>query len=127
MIEIVWEFTVKEDEQGQFELAYGPGGAWSKLFSGCVGFRGTSLLRDVENPRRYLTVDVWDTLDLREQALVDHQAEYAELDASFADWTDSEREVGIFRMLAEGSVRPQPKSRQSKSGRYPRSGRHTTR
>jgi hypothetical protein len=33
MIEIVWEFVVKEEARGQFELAYGPGGAWSKLFA----------------------------------------------------------------------------------------------
>jgi hypothetical protein len=27
MIEIVWEFVVKEEARGQFELVYGPGGA----------------------------------------------------------------------------------------------------
>ncbi len=26
MVEIVWEFIVKEKARGQFELAYGPGG-----------------------------------------------------------------------------------------------------
>ncbi len=57
MVEIVWEFVVKEEARGQFELAYGPGGAWSKLFARYPGFRGTTLLRDTENPRRYLTID----------------------------------------------------------------------
>ena len=46
MVEIVWEFVVREETRGQFELAYGPGGAWSKLFARCLGFRGTTLLRD---------------------------------------------------------------------------------
>ena len=50
MIEIVWEYVVKEEARGQFELAYGPGGAWSKLFARCPGFRGTTLLRDTKNP-----------------------------------------------------------------------------
>ena len=49
MVEIVWEFVVKEEARGQFELAYGPGGAWSKLFARCPGFRGTTLLRDKES------------------------------------------------------------------------------
>ena len=81
MIEIVWEFIVKEEARGQFELAFGPGGAWSKLFARSPGFRGTTLLRDTQNPRRYLTVDIWDMLELREQALADHEAEYADLSA----------------------------------------------
>ena len=54
MIEIVWEFVVKEEAQGQFELAYGPGGAWSKVFAKGPSFRGTTLLRDTKNQRRYI-------------------------------------------------------------------------
>jgi heme-degrading monooxygenase HmoA len=116
MIEIVWEFVVKEETRGQFELAYGPGGAWSKLFARCPGFRGTTLLRDMKNPRRYLTIDLWDTLDQREQMLAEHKAEYANLDASFTDWTESESEVGVFRALAEATVRPRGKARRGKGG-----------
>ena len=47
MVEIVCEFVVKEETRGQFELAYG--GAWSKLFTRCPGFRGTTVLRDKES------------------------------------------------------------------------------
>ena len=96
MIEIVCEFVVKEEARGQFELAYGPGGAWSKLFARCPGFRGTTLLRDTKNPRRYLTIDFWDTLAQREQMLAERKAEYSNLDTAFADWTESETE----RLLA---------------------------
>jgi heme-degrading monooxygenase HmoA len=125
MIEIVWEFVVKEEAQGQFELAYGPGGAWSKLFAQSPGFRGTTLLRDTQNPRRYLTVDIWDTLELREQALAEHKVEYDELDAAFADWTESETEVGIFRIQAEGTVRPRRRARRGKAGAAGRGGQRT--
>ena len=127
MIEIVWEFVVKEEACGQFELAYGPGGAWSKLFARSPGFRGTTLLRDTKNPRRYLTIDVWDTLDQREQALVDCGAEYSELDAAFADWTKSETEVGIFRVQAEATVRPRGKARRGRAGEARRRSRRSTR
>lgn len=96
MIEIVWEFVVKEEARGQFELTYGPGGAWSKLFAQGSGFRGTTLLQDTKNPRRYLTVDLWDSMVQREQWLSERKAEYAKLDAAFAGWTESETEVGIF-------------------------------
>ena len=127
MIEIVWEFVVKEEARGQFELAYGPGGAWSKLFARCPGFRGTTLLRDTKNRRRYLTIDFWDTLDQREQMLAERKAEYSNLDAAFADWTESKTEVGIFRVLAEATVHPRGRARLSKAGEARRRSRRSTR
>jgi heme-degrading monooxygenase HmoA len=115
MIEIIWEFVVKEEARGQFELAYGPGGAWSKLFARCPGFRGTTLLRDTKNPQRYLTIDLWDTAAQREQVLAERKPEYANLDAAFADWTESKTEVGIFRVQAEATVHPRGRARRSKA------------
>ena len=123
MIEIVWEFVVKEEARGQFELAYGPGGAWSELFARCAGFRGTTLLRDTKNARRYLTIDLWDTLAQREQVLAERKAECSGLDAAFADWTESSTEVGIFRVLAEGTVRPRGRARRSKAAEAGRRSR----
>ena len=127
MIEIVWEFVVKEEARGQFELAYGPGGAWSKLFARYPGFRGTALLRDTKNPRRYLAIDVWETEAQREQALADCGAEYSNLDAAFSDWTESETEVGIFRMLAEATVHPRGRAGRTQAGEARRRSRRTTR
>jgi len=117
MVEIVWEFAVKDEARGLFELAYGPGGAWSKLFANYPGFRGATVLRDVRNPGRYLTIDVWETESQREQALDEHQVEYSELEMEFEKWTESKTEVGVFRMLSEAAVRPRIKtsSRTSRS------------
>jgi len=123
MIEIVCEFVVKEEARGQFELAYGPGGAWSKLFARCPGFRGTTVLRDTENLRRYLTIDIWDTLAQREQMLSERKAEYSDLEAAFADWTESRTEVGTFRVLAEATVHPRGRAGQSKAGEARRRSR----
>ena len=123
MIEIVCEFVVKEESRGQFELAYGPGGALSKLFAQSPGFRGTTLLRDTKNPRRYLTIDLWDTEAQREQVLAERKAEYSSLDAAFDDWTESRTEVGIFRALAEATVHPRGRARHSKAGESRRRSR----
>ena len=123
MIEIVCEFVVKEKARGQFELAYGPGGAWSKLFARCPGFRGTTVLRDTKDPRRYLTIDLWDTLAQREQMLAERTAEYADLEAAFGAWTESRTEVGVFRVLAEATVHPRGRAGRSKAGEARRRGR----
>ena len=127
MVEIVWEFVVKEEARGQFELAFGPGGAWSKLFSRCRGFRGTTVLRDTKNPRRYLTIDLWETGAQREQALAERKAEYSDLEDAFGGWTESKAEVGIFSVLAEATVRPRGRAGRSKAGEARRSSRRTTR
>jgi hypothetical protein len=127
MVEIVWEFVVKEEARGRFELAYGPGGAWSELFARCLGFRGTTLLRDTKDPRRYLAIDLWDTEAHREQALAERQAEYSELKAAFAGWTESRTEMGVFRVLAEATVRPRGRARRSAAGEAGGRGRRTPR
>jgi heme-degrading monooxygenase HmoA len=112
MIQIVWQYQVKEEARDRFELAYGPGGAWSSLFAKCPGFRGTVLLRETKDLHRYLTIDTWDSEADRDAMLDEHQAEYAALDASFREWTEAETEIGIFRLLAEASVRPKAKVRR---------------
>jgi heme-degrading monooxygenase HmoA len=127
MIEIIFEFVVKAEAQGQFELAYGPGGAWSKLFAPSPGFRGTTLLRDAKNPRRYLAIDLWDSEAQRDQVLAEREAEYAKLDAAFADWTESRSDMGTFRVLAEATVHPHGKAKRRKAGEVRRRRRRTNR
>jgi heme-degrading monooxygenase HmoA len=127
MVEIIWEFVVKEEARGQFELAYGPGGAWSKLFARYPGFRGTTLLRDTKNPRRYLAIDLWETEAQREQVLAERKAEYSNLAAAFADWTEARTEVGVFRVLAEATVHPRGRAGRTKAGEAGRRSRRTTR
>ena len=114
MVEIVWEFILKEGSQGRFELAYGPGGMWSKLFGKSQGFRGTTALRDANNPQRYLTIDLWDSEVQRNQALVERQAEYDEVATAFEEWTESKTEIGTFSVLAQATVRPHAKAGKSK-------------
>jgi len=126
MVQVVWEFLVKDEARGQFELAYGPGGAWSKLFGRSTGFRGTTLLRDAKNPCRYLAIDFWDTEAQREQILTEHKSEYSKLDAAFAEWTESEAEVGVFRVMAEATVRPRAGRGRTASGDARRRGRPTS-
>jgi heme-degrading monooxygenase HmoA len=115
MIEIVWEMIVRQEAQGQFELVYGPGGAWGKLFGKIPGYRGTSMLNDIHNPRRYLIIDLWDSQVQQEQALSEYADEYSRLNADLEDWTEFRVEVGVFRIRAEAAVRPRGKtSRRSR-------------
>ncbi len=127
MVEMIWEFVIREEARGQFELMYGPGGAWSRLFAQCPGFRGATLLRDTENPRRYLAIDFWDTAAQREQALAERGAEYATLEATLDSWTESRVEVGIFSVRAEATVRPYRRAAHSRAEEARRRGRRMAR
>lgn len=106
MIEIIKQFVVRDDARGQFELTFGPGGAWSGLFARCPGFRGTTVLRDTADPRRYLTIELWDSAADREKVLRARGKEHSALDASLGSWVESSGEVGVFRMMLEATVRP---------------------
>jgi heme-degrading monooxygenase HmoA len=96
MIHIVWEFVVKDGAAEAFAEGYGPGGDWAQLFARHAGYRGTSLWRDEAQPRRFMTVDRWDTLDHFHRMKTESAADYARLDSRFADLTESERELGVF-------------------------------
>jgi hypothetical protein len=113
MIEIICEYLVKASCRGQFELAYGPGGAWSTLFSACEGYRGTTVLRDDRDPRRYLAIDIWDTLEQRDRAMAERASEYADLAADFAEWTAVIKDLGVYRVLSQATVRPRGSARTS--------------
>lgn len=112
MIEFVYEYVVKEEARGFFELAFGPGGAWSRLFDKSEGYRGTALLRDVNERRRFLVSDAWDTVEQREGALAERQATYDRLEAEFATWCETTRALGSFRLVAEATVRPRRRGRR---------------
>ena len=110
MVEVVWEFVVRDQVRGQFELAFGPGGAWSKLFAKSPGFRGTTLMRDLKNSRRYLVIELWNDEAGRDQSITEQQAEYADLEAVFDEWAESKIDLGIFSVRADATVRPRGKA-----------------
>src|SRR6266481_3190209 len=62
MLNIIWEFHCKPERQAEFENIYKPDGKWSQLFSCSPGYQGTTLIRDQNQPCRYLCADHWDDL-----------------------------------------------------------------
>ena len=125
MIQIIWEFVVKADAIGQFEQAYGPGGAWVRLFRAHPGFRGTTLLRDNENPRRYVTIDHWGTAAHRKRMMAMAKTRYSDLDQAFADLTESEDEIGTFTGPAIAMPLRRTTERRRKAGGVHRRSRRT--
>jgi heme-degrading monooxygenase HmoA len=63
-------------DQEDFERAYGPNGEWAQFFRQGTGFIGTELLRDVEEPGRYLVIDRWESADAYNTFLAAFRDEY---------------------------------------------------
>ncbi len=53
-----------------------PEGEWAQFFRQGAGYIGTELLRDVEEPDRYLVIDRWESIDAYNRFSREHQAEY---------------------------------------------------
>ena len=76
MFVVVWQFEIAEEKIAAFEAAYGPEGAWAKLFRSSPDYRGTELLRDAYVPGSYLTIDRWASEDAFRAFRKDHDADY---------------------------------------------------
>jgi heme-degrading monooxygenase HmoA len=74
VIALVFRYDARDP--AEFEQAYGPDGEWARFFRQGAGFIGTELLRDLEEPDRYVVIDRWESIDAYNAFLAEHQAEY---------------------------------------------------
>lgn len=95
----VWEFRVKSGKRREFERAYGPDGAWAELFRTGKGHIRTELIRDLEMPRRYLTIDSWRSREAYLSFKRKNRAEHEAIDEKCASLTEDEVLVGEFQGL----------------------------
>jgi heme-degrading monooxygenase HmoA len=74
LIALVFRYEVRDSEA--FERTYGPEGEWARFFRQGRGYIGTELLRDVDEPDRYLVIDRWESSDAYNAFLTEHNDEY---------------------------------------------------
>jgi len=96
MFVVVWQFEIAEEKIAAFEAAYGPQGAWAKLFRSSPDYGGTELLRDAYVPGTYLTVDRWASEDAFRAFRKEHDAEYETLDRACDALTARETRIGAY-------------------------------
>jgi len=96
MFVVVWQFEIAEDRVAGFEAAYGPEGAWAKLFHTSPDYKGTELLRDAYIPGSYLTIDRWTSEEAFRAVRKFHVNEYEVLDRQCDALTGRETRVGAY-------------------------------
>jgi quinol monooxygenase YgiN len=92
----IWAFEVRRDCRDAFRRAYGEDGEWVRLFRRAPGYVGTTLLADVDDPLRFVTIDTWESVEAYEAFKATHAAEYAELDRRCEGYTTKEMPLGQF-------------------------------
>lgn len=99
MIHVIWEFTVSASQQAAFETAYKSHGPWARLFSRDSAYLKTILIKDNDQARRYLTIDVWEDRESYARFKDRFAAEYRKIDEECEALTESERFIGIFSQV----------------------------
>mgnify|MGYP006266470949 CR=1 FL=1 len=99
MIDIIWEYSVPAENVAEFERHYSSRGTWVGFFLKADEYHGTLLLRDAENPGRYVTIDRWDSFETYQAFCQAHEAEYRRIDALCANLTLNERRIGLFEVV----------------------------
>jgi heme-degrading monooxygenase HmoA len=94
MIALVFAYDVRSAEE--FEAAYGAGGDWAQFFRQGAGYVGSEVLRDVEQPGRYLVIDRWASREAYNAFVSEHRDDYMRRVDETAYLYDQELRLGTF-------------------------------
>ena len=92
----IWEYIVKEKHLEEFKRIYGPTGDWAQLFRKANGYIATDLHQDISDPKRFMTVDFWNTKDDRDNFRNQFPKEFKALDDHCESFTKQEKLIGDF-------------------------------
>lgn len=93
----IWEYEVKDEFRADFIEAYGSNGLWVSLFRKCKGYIKTELKQDADYPKRFLTIDYWQSQSAFSSMKQTIGDEYSSLDKQCESYTLSENHIGFFR------------------------------
>lgn len=99
----LWKFHVMPESIPAFEKIYGPNSAWAQLFRSSPDFLGTELIRDLDHPGRYLTLDHWTSREAFRRFKQDRQSEYTAFDKQCESLTEQEAFLGDFESIPDES------------------------
>jgi heme-degrading monooxygenase HmoA len=96
---IALAFAYDVSDTAEFERVYGSEGDWAQFFRTGLGYVGTELLRDVEQPGRYLVVDRWDSREAYNAFVEANRDEYMRRVDETAYLYGQELRLGTFESV----------------------------
>jgi hypothetical protein len=95
----VWNIEIASGQNEPFERFYGADGEWTALSRRSRSFLGSSFLRDLAHPERYLLVEYWSEMVVYEKHLADFGDEVRLLERERARFVVRMDAMGIFTAL----------------------------
>ena len=99
MVAVVWQFETVPGRGEDFERFYGADGDWTKLSRRSRSFLGSSFLRDLAAPSRYLLVEYWSEMLLVDEHLADFDDEVKGLEEQRQHFLIRMEALGVFTAL----------------------------
>jgi hypothetical protein len=96
---VVWQFETVADRSEDFERFYGADGEWTKLSRRSRSFLGSSFLKDLAAPSRYLLVEYWSEMLVYEKHLSDFDDEVRTLEEQRQRFLLRAEPLGVFTAL----------------------------
>jgi hypothetical protein len=99
VLAVVWSFQVRPGREDEFEQLHGADGDWTALSRRSRSFLGSSFLRELADPRRYLLTEYWSEMLIYEKHLADYSDEVAELQTRRTEMVSETTPLGLFEGL----------------------------
>ena len=99
MVAIVWQFTVRDNKGDEFERFYGADGEWTRVSRRSRSFLGSSFLRDLAAPARYLLIEYWSEMVVYEKHVTDFTREMNLLERRRDEFAERVESMGVFSAL----------------------------
>jgi quinol monooxygenase YgiN len=99
VIAFVWNFEIKPGRHDAFERLYGADGEWTALSRRSRSYLGSSFLRDLARPTRYLVVEYWSEMVVYERHTANFRDEIARLEKERELLLESSSPPAIFSAL----------------------------
>jgi heme-degrading monooxygenase HmoA len=93
---VILQYDIVPSAREDFERAYRSAGDWAVLFRTSDGYLGTQLLRDLDLPNRYITIDYWRSASAFAAFKHAHGSAYSDLDRRCTPLMVAETFVGGF-------------------------------
>jgi hypothetical protein len=99
VVAVVWQFEILPDQGEQFERFYGADGEWTAVSRRSRSFLGSSFLKDLAHPERYLLVEYWSEMLVYERHLADFDSDLHELEEQRQRFVVRMEALGVFSAL----------------------------
>ncbi|HXD15510.1 MAG TPA: hypothetical protein VN716_09410 [Vicinamibacterales bacterium] len=99
MVAIMWQFTVKDRREDEFEQFFGADGEWNATNRLTRSFLGTSFLRDQTSQSRYILIEYWSEMVVYEQHRAYRSDALVKIEEQRDSLVEAMEPMGVFTAL----------------------------